>query len=170
MSEWLKEHAWKLIPAALSSAHRHAPTQSPATTSRNNDVHRTVPVNDGVCPGFQEVSDTVLTQSRLHLPPTHIYEYGDIRPPKDVAAIRRTRWVMSNWALMNGDELGRSRAFQVRRSRPPLRTQRSIAMPARVPIIVKPQRARRSPNRGSERYRSHLTSTVRNIRCTSCTA
>jgi hypothetical protein len=28
MSEWLKEHAWKLIPVALSNAHPHAPTHS----------------------------------------------------------------------------------------------------------------------------------------------
>ena len=67
MSEWLKEHAWKLTLAALSNAHRHAPTHSPSTTSRNNDVHRSVPVNHGVCPGFQKVSDTVLTQNAVTL-------------------------------------------------------------------------------------------------------
>jgi hypothetical protein len=48
MSEWLKEHAWKLIPAARADAHRHAPTHSRSTTSRNNDVHRSVPVNHGI--------------------------------------------------------------------------------------------------------------------------
>jgi hypothetical protein len=48
MSEWLKEHAWKLIPLARADAHRHALTQFPPTTSRNNDVHRSVPVNHGV--------------------------------------------------------------------------------------------------------------------------
>jgi hypothetical protein len=48
MSEWLKEHAWKLIPVTLSNPHRHTPTHSPSTTSRNNDVHRSVPVNHGV--------------------------------------------------------------------------------------------------------------------------
>ena len=65
MSEWLKEHAWKLIPAACSNAQRHAPTHSPSTTSRNTDVHRSGPVNHGVCPGFQGASDTVLTQDRF---------------------------------------------------------------------------------------------------------
>jgi len=37
MSEWSIEHAWKLIPAALSNTHRHAPTNLPSTTSRNNN-------------------------------------------------------------------------------------------------------------------------------------
>jgi len=31
-----------------------------STTSRNNDVHRCIPVNRGVDPGFRGVSDTVL--------------------------------------------------------------------------------------------------------------
>jgi hypothetical protein len=39
----MKEHAWKLIPVALSNAHRHAPTHSPSRTSRNNDVPRVSP-------------------------------------------------------------------------------------------------------------------------------
>ena len=60
-----EEYAWKLIPPALSNAHQHAPTHSPSTTSCNNDVHRSVPVNHGVCPGFQGVSDTVLTQKQI---------------------------------------------------------------------------------------------------------
>ena len=62
MSEWLKEHAWKAIPSARADAHRTPPTQFSSTTSRNNGVHRRVPVNDGVCPGFPAVCDTVLTQ------------------------------------------------------------------------------------------------------------
>src|SRR4051812_7239390 len=79
MSEWLKEHAWKLIPFALNNAHRHAPTHSPSTTSCNNDVYRSVPVNRGACPGFQGVSDTVLTQAGFQLPQTHIKERWVIR-------------------------------------------------------------------------------------------
>jgi len=63
MSEWLKEHAWKLIPPARADAHRNALTQFPPTTSCDNDVHRRVPVNHRVRPGFQGVSDTVLTQN-----------------------------------------------------------------------------------------------------------
>ena len=43
MSEWLKEHAWKWMPAARADAHQHPPTQFPLTTSRNNDVRRRVP-------------------------------------------------------------------------------------------------------------------------------
>ena len=43
MSEWLKEHAWKLIPLARADAHRNPPTHSRSTTSRNNDVHQTCP-------------------------------------------------------------------------------------------------------------------------------
>ena len=65
MSEWLKEHAWKLIPLARADAHRDAPTPSPSATSRNNDVCRRLPVNHGVCPGFQGVSGTVLTQNSV---------------------------------------------------------------------------------------------------------
>jgi hypothetical protein len=67
MSEWLKEHAWKLIPFALSNAHRHAPTHSLATASRNNDVHSSVPVNHGVCPEVQGARDTGLTQNIVRL-------------------------------------------------------------------------------------------------------
>ena len=65
MSEWLKEHAWKLIPLARADAHQNPPTHSRATTSRNNDVHPSVPVNHGVCPEFQGACDTVLTQNAL---------------------------------------------------------------------------------------------------------
>ena len=42
-----------------------APTHSPSRTFRNSAVHRSIPVNHGVCPEFQGVSDTVLTQSSL---------------------------------------------------------------------------------------------------------
>jgi hypothetical protein len=48
MSEWLKEHAWKLIPATRADAQRDAPTRSPSTTSRNNDMHRGIPVTEGI--------------------------------------------------------------------------------------------------------------------------
>ena len=51
----LKAHAWKLIPVALSNAHRHAPTHSPSTISRNIDVHRGVPVSDAFAPGFGDI-------------------------------------------------------------------------------------------------------------------
>jgi hypothetical protein len=67
MSEWSIEHAWKLIPVALSNVRLRASTHSPSRTSRNNDVHRSVPVNHGVCPGFEGVSDTVLTQNLISL-------------------------------------------------------------------------------------------------------
>src|SRR5204863_2036042 len=62
MSEWLKEHAWKLVPLARADAHQIPPTHSRSTTSRNSDVRRRVPVNGGVAPGFRGVCDTVLTQ------------------------------------------------------------------------------------------------------------
>ena len=48
MSEWLKEHAWKLIPLARADAHRHASTHSPSTPSRNDDVLRRIPVDHSV--------------------------------------------------------------------------------------------------------------------------
>jgi len=48
MSEWLKEHAWKLIPLARADAHRNAPTHSRSTTSCNNDMPRRGPVNHDV--------------------------------------------------------------------------------------------------------------------------
>jgi hypothetical protein len=41
-------HAWKLILLARANAHRNPPTHSRSTTSRNNDVHRSVPVNHAV--------------------------------------------------------------------------------------------------------------------------
>jgi hypothetical protein len=67
MSEWLKEHAWKLTPAGRADAHQIPPTHSRSTTSRNNDVHQRVPVNDRVAPGFRGVCDTVLTQCEFPL-------------------------------------------------------------------------------------------------------
>src|SRR5687767_4287751 len=48
MAEWLKAHAWKLIPVARADAHQSPPTHVQSTTSRNNDKRRHVPVNDGV--------------------------------------------------------------------------------------------------------------------------
>jgi hypothetical protein len=48
MSEWLKEHAWKLIPFARADAHRNALTHFPPTSSCNNDVLPWIPVNHGV--------------------------------------------------------------------------------------------------------------------------
>jgi hypothetical protein len=65
MSEWLKEHAWKLTPAARADAHEIPPTHFRSTTSHNNDVNARVPVNRGVDPGFRGVCDTVLTQNAL---------------------------------------------------------------------------------------------------------
>ena len=48
MSEWLKEHAWKASPSTDADAQQISPTHSPSTTSRYNDVHRTVPINRGI--------------------------------------------------------------------------------------------------------------------------
>src|SRR6187401_1831482 len=62
MSEWLKEHAWKLSPFTRADAHRNPPTNVRSTTSRNNDLLQRVTVNDGVAPGFRGICDTVLTQ------------------------------------------------------------------------------------------------------------
>ena len=67
MSEWLKEHAWKLSPLARADARRNPPTQFPATTSPNNDVLQHVPVSRAVFPGFQGRCDTVLTQNQFAL-------------------------------------------------------------------------------------------------------
>jgi hypothetical protein len=70
MSEWLKEHAWKLNPLARADAHQIPPTHFRSTTSRNNDLLQRVPVNNGVVPGFRGVCDTVLTQNGSPLRPT----------------------------------------------------------------------------------------------------
>ena len=83
MSEWLKEHAWKLIPAARTNSHRSAPTHSPSTTSRNNDAHRRVPINHGVCPGFRGACDTVLTQLARRVTPTNTETYRRVEPRSD---------------------------------------------------------------------------------------
>jgi hypothetical protein len=47
MSEWLKEHAWKLNSPERADA-LNRPNAFPPTASRNNDVRRGVPVNRGV--------------------------------------------------------------------------------------------------------------------------
>jgi hypothetical protein len=67
MSEWLKEHAWKLTPAARADAHQISPTQFTPTTSRYNDATSSVPVNEGVYQGFRGLCDTVLTQNLVTL-------------------------------------------------------------------------------------------------------
>ena len=41
-------HAWKLTPATRADAYQIPPTHFPSTTSRNIDMRRHVPVNDGV--------------------------------------------------------------------------------------------------------------------------
>jgi hypothetical protein len=91
MAEWLKAHAWKLIPVALSNAHRHAPTHSASTSSRNKDEHRSVPVDHGVCPGLQGVSDTVLTQNAVTLSgvPADVRWYAMERDINDLALLPR---------------------------------------------------------------------------------
>src|SRR5690348_16109964 len=76
MSEWLKEHAWKLTPAARADARRNPPTHLRSATSRNNDVHARIPLNAGVDPGFRGVCDTVLTQNSNALRAIRI----DVRP------------------------------------------------------------------------------------------
>jgi hypothetical protein len=58
-------HAWKLIPLPRADAHQNPPTQSPSTTSRNNDARERVPVSRGICRGFRGVCDTVLTQNAV---------------------------------------------------------------------------------------------------------
>ena len=52
MAEWLKAHAWKLIPPARADAHHNPPTHSRSTTSRNIDMRRRVAVNDVFDRGF----------------------------------------------------------------------------------------------------------------------
>src|SRR4051812_416634 len=67
MSEWLKEHAWKLTPAARADAHQILPTHFPINNFRNTDLLRHVPVTDALHQGFRGVCDTVLTQNRRRL-------------------------------------------------------------------------------------------------------
>jgi hypothetical protein len=38
MSEWFKEHAWKLFPFTRADADQLPPTQFRSTTFRNNDL------------------------------------------------------------------------------------------------------------------------------------
>ena len=63
MSEWLKEHAWKLTPATRADAHQIPPTQFRINNFRNIDERQRVLVNRGVDRGFTGVCDTVLTQN-----------------------------------------------------------------------------------------------------------
>jgi hypothetical protein len=72
----MKAHAWKLTRAARADAHQIPPTHSRSTTSHNIETRRRVPVNDGVCPGFDGVCDTVLTQNLNALRAIRI----DVRP------------------------------------------------------------------------------------------
>ena len=75
MSEWLKEHAWKLTPAARADAHHIPPTHVGSISSHYNDLLRDAPASDDVHRGFLGVCDTVLTQFSLRLPTTAAYAY-----------------------------------------------------------------------------------------------
>src|SRR6185295_5370187 len=68
----LKEHAWKLTPLARADSYQIPPTHFRSTTSRNIDTRRRAPVNDSVCPGFEGVCDTVLTQCGRRFTPMNI--------------------------------------------------------------------------------------------------
>lgn len=83
------------------------PTHSRSTTSRNNDVRRSVPVNHGVDRGLRGVSDTVLTRSGSQLPRTHIDEHLVTRSPIQCASAR-ARGINFQACLMTRDHLRRS--------------------------------------------------------------
>ena len=53
MPERLKEHAWKSTRAARADAYQIPPTHFRFNELRNIDVHRRLPVSDGVRPGFR---------------------------------------------------------------------------------------------------------------------
>src|SRR2546425_12561366 len=48
MSEWLKEHAWKTIPATLIEQHRNTPSHNQFNDIQLHDACRCEPVNKGV--------------------------------------------------------------------------------------------------------------------------
>jgi hypothetical protein len=72
----VKEHAWKLTPAARADAHQIPPAHVGSISSRYNEVLRDAPVSDVVHRGFRGVCDTVLTQNDSRLPLTAINAYG----------------------------------------------------------------------------------------------
>ena len=78
MSEWLKEHAWKLTPLARADAHQIPPTHFRFNEFRNNDLLQRVAASDGVAPGFRGLCDTVLTQYPAALTSKHIDVYPRI--------------------------------------------------------------------------------------------
>ena len=82
MSEWLKEHDWKVNLLARAEAHQNPPTQFRFNDFRNINVLRRLPVSDDVAPGFRGVCDTVLTQSELELALRHTDEHRVIRSPQ----------------------------------------------------------------------------------------
>jgi hypothetical protein len=59
-----------------TDARQRASTHFRSITSRYNEVLRDAPVSDDVHPGFRGISDIVLTQSQLELPPTRIDAQG----------------------------------------------------------------------------------------------
>lgn len=62
MSEWWKEHAWKAVPLARADAHQSHQRTSDQGLRTTTMCIRVSPANQGVSPGFEGVSDTVLTQ------------------------------------------------------------------------------------------------------------
>src|SRR6185503_7651597 len=48
MSEWLKEHAWTLTPAARADPHEIPPTHVGSVSSRYTDLLRDAPASDDV--------------------------------------------------------------------------------------------------------------------------
>src|SRR5712691_9405542 len=96
MSEWLKEHAWKSDSFTHSDAQQHPPTQFPSMTSRNNNAHPSVLLNDDNDPRLWGVCDTVLTQKPIPLPATHIEAYRLIwrSTPSPRLALLTLPWLM----------------------------------------------------------------------------
>jgi hypothetical protein len=87
----MKEHAWKLTPAARADTYQIPPTQFRSTTSRNNDLSRSVAVNDGADPGFRGACDTVLTQFLDSVTPT----MTDAHRRVPIAQEMRAPWAQS---------------------------------------------------------------------------
>src|SRR5437764_2332767 len=75
MSEWVKENAWKLNPAARNNPHRNAPTKFVSITLRYNDLLRCASVSDDARVS-RESSDTVLTQEPIALSKVRVRVVG----------------------------------------------------------------------------------------------
>jgi hypothetical protein len=79
MSEWLKEHAWKTIPASSIEQRRNTSSRNQFNDFPPQNAVRCEPVNVGICRRFRGDLTQFLHSSERHLPAYTVVLLGTLR-------------------------------------------------------------------------------------------